>query len=204
MAAKIEHTMVVAVFTHQAQAERALSELHQVGFSDEQIGFAVRAKEATEINMAPTDTRAHAIGATTGAVSGSVAGGLLSAAAALLIPGFGAAIAGGVLAATLSGVVLGAVAGGFVGALQGMGISEEEARYYERELESGRIIVAVEANERAQEVLDILRHNGAYNASTEREAIEEAPTQPIPDQHNGRHTVDYNPYIPSDSILHSK
>lgn len=201
MTTKIEHTMVVGVFRHQAQAERTLNELHQAGFSDEQIGFAVRAKEATEINIAPTDDRAHAIGATTGAVSGGVAGGLLSAAAALLIPGFGAAIAGGVLAATLSGVVLGAVAGGFVGALQGMGISEEEARYYERELESGRIIVAVDAGERTQEVLDILRHNGAYNANTEREAIEEVPTQIIPDKHNGQHDIDDNPYIPSDSTL---
>ncbi len=201
MTTNVELTMVVGVFRHQTQAERALDELHQAGFSDEQIGFAVRAKESTEISIAPTDSRTHAIGATTGAVSGGVAGGLLSAAAELLIPGFGAALAGGVLAATLSGVVLGAVAGGFVGALQGMGISEEEARYYERELESGHIIVAIDAGERAQEVLDILRRNGAYNASTEREAIEEVPTQVIPDKHNGQHSVDDNPYIPSDSTL---
>jgi hypothetical protein len=97
-------------------------------------------------------------------------------------------------------VQYGAVAGGFVGALQGMGISEEEARYYERELESGRIIVAVDAaEERTEEVLTILRRNGAYDASAQPDAIEESPTQPIQNDRNVRHTVEYNPNIPSGS-----
>ncbi len=182
MTTSIEHATVVGVFTNQLLAERALSDLHRADFNDEQIGFAVRAKEATGVNIAPTDARAHAIGATTGAVSGGVAGGLLSAAAALLIPGVGPAVA--------------AVAGGFVGALQGMGVSEEEARYYERELESGRIIVAVDAGEREQEVLDILRRNGAYDASTEPDAIEEVPSQQFQDGYYRQYTNEYDPNIP--------
>src|SRR5690242_11237855 len=169
----VAQVAVVGVFTNQLLAEHALSDLHEAGFTDEQIGFAVRAKEAIAVNIAPTDPRAHVIGATTGAVSGGVAGGLLSAAVALLIPGIGPALAGGMLAATLSGVVLGAFAGGMVGALQGMGISEEEARYYERELETGRIIITVDARDRKQEVLDILRCNSAYDASTQ---VDEAET----------------------------
>jgi hypothetical protein len=196
MTTGIEHATVVGVFTNQLLAERALSDLHRADFNDEQIGFAMRAKEAAGVNIAPTDARAHAIGATTGAVSGGVAGGLLSAAAALLIPGVGPAVTGGVLAATLSGVVLGAVAGGFVGALQGMGVSEEEAHYYERELESGRIIVAVDAGEREQEVLDILRRNGAYDASAEPDAIEEIPTQQFQDGYYRQYINEYDPNIP--------
>jgi hypothetical protein len=197
----VAQATVVGVFTNQLLAEHALSDLHEAGFTDEQIGFAVRSKEAIAVNIAPTDSRAHAIGATTGAVSGGVAGGLLSAAAALLIPGIGPAIAGGVLAATLSGAVLGAVAGGLVGALQGMGVSEEEARYYERELETGHTIVTVDAGERKQEALDILRRNSAYDASTAPDLTQEE-TVPLPAQHKSNvHDNDYNPNIPSGATL---
>ena len=65
-----ERTTVVGVFTNHLLAERALSDLHRANFTDEQIGFVVRAKEATSVGIAPTDPRAHVIGATTGAVSG--------------------------------------------------------------------------------------------------------------------------------------
>jgi hypothetical protein len=113
-----------------------------------------------------TIQRETATGAATGAVSGGVVGGLLGAAAALLLPGLGPALAGGILAVTLGSVALGAVAGSFVGALTGFGIPEEDALYYQNELELGRIIVTVKAAERYQEAFDILRHNGAYDANT--------------------------------------
>ena len=100
-----------------------------------------------------------------GAAGGGVLGGILSAAASLLIPGFGPAIAGGVLAATLGGVVIGAVAGSFVGALTQMGIPEDEANYYQDELNAGRVIVTVKAGGCYLEALNILRYNGAYDAT---------------------------------------
>ncbi len=162
-----ERSTVVGVFEDRAFAEHALGELHQAGFSDDQVGFAVRDETIKEgvPTVAESETTTTA-GAATGAFSGGVIGGLLSAAATLLIPGFGPAIAGGILAATLSGIVLGAVAGGFLGALIALGIPEEDARHYQQEFEAGRIIITVRADDRILEALDILRRNGALEANS--------------------------------------
>ena len=157
----IERSTVVGVFEDRILAEHALDNLHQAGFSDDVIGFVVR-------DLATTDAiqRDTAAGAATGAVGGGVVGGLLGAAAALLIPGLGPALAGGILAVTLGGAALGAVAGSFAGALTGFGVPEEEAIYYQNELEMGRTIITIKAPESYQEALEILRRNGAYDAST--------------------------------------
>jgi hypothetical protein len=158
-------SVAVGVFEDRTNAERAIDELHRAGFTDNEIGFAVRGEGTTgttaEANAADAGT-----GAVTGAVSGGVLGGLIGAGAALLIPGIGPAVAGGILAATLTGAAVGAAAGGLIGALTGMGIPEEEASYYQSEFESGRVIVTVNAPNRQQEALEILRRNGAYDITT--------------------------------------
>jgi hypothetical protein len=162
-----DRSTIVGVFEDRALAERALEQLRQAGFSNDQVGFAVR--EGTVLDRVPAvaePEKETAPAAATGAVSGGVIGGLLSAAATLLIPGFGPAIAGGILAATLSGIALGAVAGGFLGALIALGIPEEEAHYYQQEFEAGRIIVTVRADDRIIDALEILRRNGALEANS--------------------------------------
>lgn len=196
----VEQTTVVGVFTNNFLVERTLSDLQQAGFTHEQIGFAVRTKEAEPVDIAPVDARAHVRGATTGAVSGGVAGGLLRAAVALLIPGIGPSIAGGMLAALLSGTMLGAFAGGIVGALQDMGISEEEARYYEREMKNGHIIILVKADKRKQEALDIFHENCAYDAGVHFDNNEGTHLEPARINH---YTLEeeYNPNIPSGATL---
>jgi len=156
---------VVGVFPDQMQAKQAVNDLQQAGFNDKQIGFAVRDQTGTARDKDPTATKVGE-GAATGLVAGGILGGLLGAATALLIPGVGPVIAGGILAATLTGAAVGAVAGGILGALMGMGIPEEEARFYENEFQSGHTIVTVQAGDRQQEALAILRRNGAYNATT--------------------------------------
>lgn len=158
-----DRSTLVGVFEDRAFAERALDELRQAGFSNEQVGFAVR-NGAVYGEAGPETATAPA--AATGAISGGVIGGLVSAAVTLLIPGFGPAIAGGILVATLSGIALGAVAGGFLGALIALGVPEEEASYYQREFEAGRIIVTVRAGDRTKDALDILRRNGALEANS--------------------------------------
>jgi hypothetical protein len=157
---------VVGVFQDRAQAERAINELHSNGFTDDQIGFAVRNGQQTQGTVATgsTDTGPDGGRIAGDAVTGGVIGGIIGAGAALLIPGVGPAIAGGILAATLGGAALGAAAGGIVGALTDIGVSEEDARYYQGEFEQGRTIVTVQADNRAQLAQDILRRNGAYNA----------------------------------------
>ena len=54
--------------------------------------------------------------------------------------------------------------------LVSMGVPEEEARYYQGELELGRSIVTVEAGDRREDALEILRSNGGYDATTRRGA----------------------------------
>ncbi len=162
----IERATVVGVFTDRAQAEQALADLRHAGFNDDEIGFAVRHTEYTE-HMHVPDHPDSAKGAAAGAVGGGVLGGVIGAAIALLIPGFGPAIAGGVLGAVFGGAALGAATGGFMGAMTALGLSEEEAHYYQREFEIGRVIVTVKAPGRAQEAHDLLLHAGAYDSSTQ-------------------------------------
>jgi len=165
--AMTQNTIAIGVFSDMNQARHAIDELKRAGFDDKEIGFLSR--------VAETETGNDVEGsAATGAISGGVLGGVLGAAAALLIPGFGPAIAGGILAATVGGVALGATAGGILGTLTGIGFSENEASFYQRELEAGRTIVTVKSADGAAEATVILRNNGAYDAST-RQAIFNAP-----------------------------
>ena len=49
-----------------------------------------------------------------------------------------------------------------------MGIPNADAQYYENESQAGHRVVAVQANGREQEAMDILRTNGAYTYGTKR------------------------------------
>ena len=55
---------------------------------------------------------------------------------------------------------------GITDSLEGLGLPEQEAEFYNSEFEAGRTIVTVSTNDRQQESFDILRHNGAYNFNT--------------------------------------
>ncbi len=55
----------------------------------------------------------------------------------------------------------GAVTGGLVGALIGLGVPEHEALFYESEVQGGRTVVIVQADERALEARAILERHGA-------------------------------------------
>jgi hypothetical protein len=160
----MERTTVVGVFHDRDQAERAIDELHRLGFRDDEIGFAVRGGDHVE-GTTVTDDRATdtGSGALSGAIAGAGIGGFIAAAASLLIPGFGPVVAGGILATLLGGAAVGAAAGGILGALVGLGVPEEEARFYESEFHEGRIIVTVKAGARFTEARDILYRHGAYD-----------------------------------------
>ena len=80
-----------------------------------------------------------------------------------MLPGIGTAIAGGTLAAILSSAAAGAAAAGVGGTLIGLGIPEEEANYYDREFQAGRVVVTVDAGSRFQEAQSILVQNAGYD-----------------------------------------
>jgi hypothetical protein len=155
---------IVGVFDDRMAAEQAVDRLHQAGFHEDQIGFAIRgASEVAGGMITDTVGTKDGKGALTGAVTGGMLGGVLAAAASLLIPGVGPVVAGGVLAAFFGGAIAGTAVGGIFGALTGLGISEDEAKLYETEFQSGKAIVAVRPRGRWQEAADVLvRHGGQH------------------------------------------
>jgi uncharacterized protein (TIGR02271 family) len=155
--------MVVGLFHERRQAELAIRELKQEGFTDDQIGVLMQDRESQQ-QLADTTGTKVSEAATTGAIGGGVAGGvlgLLAGVGALAIPGVGPIIAGGALASTLAGAGIGAAAGGLIGALVGMGIPEDDAAYFEEGVRAGGILVTVDAGSRIQEAREILRSRGA-------------------------------------------
>jgi len=167
MADTRHHNTIVGVFEDRRHADQAVADLKKAGFRDDQIGIAMRHTEASTESGAGQD-EGHA---GTGAVAGILTGLGLGALAGLgvlsgVIPVIGPAIAGGTLGIILSNAAAGAAIAGLAGALIGYGIPEEEAQYYQGEFESGRTIVTVHGDGRADEAWSILRRHGAYNMST--------------------------------------
>lgn len=153
---------VVGVFDDRIAAERAVDALQQAGFANDRIGFALRGSDAVRGGMiVDAEGAKDSKGAVTGAAAGAVTGGVLAAAASLLmIPGAGPILAGGVIAAALGGAIAGTAVGGILGAMTGLGLSEQEAKFYEQHFNEGRAIVAVKPGSRVADAADILVRSG--------------------------------------------
>jgi hypothetical protein len=87
----------------------------------------------------------------------------LGAAAAMIVPGFGPVLAAGILYTAMGAAAAGAATGGLLGAMSGLGASEEEARFYEKEFDSGKAIVTVKPGGDPQRAMEILRRHGGYD-----------------------------------------
>jgi len=169
--------VAVGVFYSQAEAQRAVSELKSMGFTEEEIGVVAhqpKGEDPHQITHGAADNRKDtkaAEGATAGAMAGAGVGALWALGiAAGILPAIGPVVAGGILSSILLSAAGGAVAAGLAGALIGLGIPEEEAQYYEQEFKAGRTIVTVRANGRYDEAVRIMqRHNGFdMNGSSSR------------------------------------
>jgi len=143
----------VAIFDTHAQADQAVQELHKRGFRPDQIGVVARTNKGVEEKVEGNLTE----GAGIGMLVGASLGGLLAGAGAA--PG---AAAGGLL----MGLLEGGVVGGALGALIGTGIPEQEAHYYQRELDAGHTIVAVNSDACYEEAEEVLRHHGGRPADS--------------------------------------
>jgi hypothetical protein len=160
---------VVGVFATLEQAHQAVAELRRAGFSATQIALVMHRHHPGTVEVTDLDSAKAApvtghskasAGAALGALTGGVLGGAMAAATALL-PGVGPVLSLGTVAGTFFGVAGGAVGGGLVGALIGLDFPEEEARYYERQLKAGCILVGVKAEHQAAEAARILHDCGA-------------------------------------------
>jgi len=156
---------VVGVFDDRDHAEMAVRDLQAAGFTENQIGFAMRdgGGAAHGSGEVTTDTGPGS-GALTGLTTGGLIGGVLGALASLAIPGVGPVVAAGILGPILGGAAagagIGAVGGGLVGGLVTTGVPEEDARIYDEEFRSGRAIVTVRADNRYSEAESIMRRHG--------------------------------------------
>lgn len=171
----VAQPMVIGVFEKREKAEEALEDLRRAGFTDQQIGFLYRHLDTQESEKKISTE--SALGAAAGAIGGGALSSFLTAAAISAIPGVGPAIAGGIIFAALGGAALGAMAGGFVGMLIGMGVPEDEAQYYQGELEHGRTIVTVKSDERYDEARQVLKQHGAYDATERMAQLQPDDTQ---------------------------
>lgn len=154
---------IVGIYRSEEQAKRAVSELRDRGFRDNEINIVARDNRSREggreANFQADDISG---GVTTGGALGGLAG-LLAGAGALAIPGIGPIVAAGPIAGALSGAVTGGVAGGLID----FGIPEERGRELEREVKEGRILALVKASdEKVDEAAQIFRRNGATDVES--------------------------------------
>lgn len=153
---------VVGVFYTRSEAEQAIHELRNAGFAEDSVGMISRDSSGRMVKE-DGDTLAGegaAAGAVVGAGAGALAGlGMIAG----TIPVIGPVIALGTLGAVLVSAAGGAAILGLVGALIGLGIPEDEARYYESEVHGGRFLITVDAPGREAEAWSILHRAGGYN-----------------------------------------
>ena len=162
---------LIAIFDDREAAVETVKDLEGNGFTPDQVGFAVRGSDVGAGGMI-TDTvgTKDASGALAGAATGALAGGVLAAAVTMLLPGVGPVIAAGALAAFAGYAAAGAAVGGILGAMIGLGVSEDEAKRYEKLFHEGKAIVAVKgANQKAAEILE--RHGGYHLYQTSQSPV---------------------------------
>ena len=164
---------VVGLFDTRDDAQNAIQQLRDAGFSGADISFlASNANGAYDTDASSTHDSEAAEGAGMGATGGAVLGGLaglLVGLGALVIPGIGPAVAAGTLATALGsaalGAGIGAAAGGLVGALVGAGIPEEESHVYAEGVRRGGALasVLVQTDEEADRAADIMNANNVVD-----------------------------------------
>lgn len=139
------------VFSNRAAAESAISQLQAAGISAQQISLVMTDEtRGTHFKLKESDKsdEGAAAGAGIGGILGVIAGAVMSA-GVIVIPGLNLVVTG-TLVSALAGLGSGAVAGGLIGGLIGAGIPEHEAKYYEKAVASGNVLVAVETETREQ------------------------------------------------------
>ena len=159
--------MVTGLFRDRESAERAYGSLSERGYGKDDVNLLMsddtRNKYFSDRDDTELGTKAWE-GAGKGAAIGGGVGATLAAIAAigttLALPGLGLLIAGPI-AAGLAGAGAGAATGGLIGALVGHGIPEEHAKYYDKGLREGGIVMGVQP--RSDEDADYFERNWREN-----------------------------------------
>lgn len=159
---------VVGLFDTMEHAKKASLDIENAGITRDDISLVANnasGQYAPNEDVTPSEVTGHAIGrdATVGAEIGGVAG-LLIGLTGLAIPGLGWVAGAGWFWGMISGAMVGAVTGGLVGALTHVGVSPEDASYYNEGLRRGGTLVVIRAQDTmADRVAEILGDDGAAN-----------------------------------------
>jgi len=162
-------TTVAGVFATRAAAEQAIAELRSAGYTDDQIGLV--AKDPNSGKAVKEDGAGHresnaSDGAALGIAAGAVAGAGVGAGIIFgLIPVIGPVLALGTIGTVLVNAAGGAAIAGLAGLLIGLGVPEEDAKYYEGQVGLGRYLVTVECGT-GNDARDVLTRHGGYNRMT--------------------------------------
>lgn len=161
---KANTTAVAGVFYTRAEAEQAIRDLRTAGFLEDNIGMIARDSDGNVVREKGREETLAGEGAAAGAVVGAGAGALVGLGVlAGTIPVLGPVLAIGTLGTILLNAAGGAAILGLVGGLIGLGIPEDDAKYYESEVHGGKFLVTVEATNRETEAWGILHRAGGYN-----------------------------------------
>lgn len=156
--------VVVAMFASAADAQHAIKNLREAGFSENAIGLLTHDREGgTEMTAFRELEGNHAPkGAAIGAAAGAGGGALWAlGVAAGFLPAIGPIIAGGVFVALAASAAAGAGAGAVVGTLVGLGVTDEEAAYFDDAFRKGNTVVTVHDDPRIDLARTILSAHGA-------------------------------------------
>lgn len=170
MSATATCSTTAGVFATRAAADQAIAELKASGYRDDQIGLIHKDSSGKTVKTdgaGDPHTKAgegYALGAAAGAVGGAAVGAGIIAG---VIPVIGPVIAIGTLGTVLLNAVGGAAIAGLTGALIGWGIPEEDAKYYESEVQAGRYLVTVECGQ-GDDARDLLSRHGGYHRLSPR------------------------------------
>lgn len=157
----------VGVFETRAAAERAVADLKAAGYRDDQIGMVAKDASGKTVRTDGAGETNAEEGAAIGAVAGAAGGALVGAGiVAGVIPVIGPVLAIGTLGTILINAAGGAAAASIVGALVGWGIPEEDAKYYESEVQAGRYLVTVDRGTRTDDPRAVFTRHGGYDRAT--------------------------------------
>jgi hypothetical protein len=161
--------VVAATFYDRASADRAIEDLKNAGIDPKNISVVMT--NETRGRYFPDDADLHGAdvavaaggGAAIGGALGAIAGGVLLSGAVIVATGGAAApfVLAGPLVGALAGGAMGVAVGTLVGALVAAGLSEDEARTIEGDVQRGAVVLVAQVPDAdEQRVCEILIRDG--------------------------------------------
>jgi hypothetical protein len=171
---------VAAAFSSVREAELAAMDLERIGVPRESISV-IAGNDAQRHDEYIAKAKESSVSTEAAAASSASFGGgmgIVATLAALAIPGVGPILALGPLMTIVAGLGVGAAAGGLIGALKHMGVSHEDAPFYEEAVRRGAVMVTADVSEPLEEQASgIMRSHGARDLKDEANAWREGGWQ---------------------------